>query len=393
MAYFRPSIDADGIHIPTYDDILSYLMDQYRSIFGDDVYLGEDSKDYQFISVLAKALDDYAALSVDAYNARSPIYATGDSLDVLCTLVGITRNPAESGEASLTLTGENGTVVSSGSKVVDSDGGLWTIEESVTIASGTATATAIKDDPGAYKLMAGSISSIYTPIVGWTGVSNTTTGTVGKDVETDADLRARMQRTLISKATFNIVSVENALMNVSGVTDVKIFVNNTDEDDEHDIPSHSICAFVGGGADQDIANTIFNTKAPGIGTYGTTTMTVVDPYGENNSVSFMRATPLSAQFYLTGVVYDLRTDLDILKANITDAVASYLNNLEIGESVIINKLYNVVYSVSGASSLSISSLYMTGTQGTKTDVFVVDWDEKVSVDPSTGISLTITNPE
>ena len=90
MAYFRPSIDADGIHVPTYDDILENLITQYRMIFGDDVYIGVDSKDYQLLSVFAKALDDYAALAVDAYNARSPLYATGDALDVLCSLVGIT---------------------------------------------------------------------------------------------------------------------------------------------------------------------------------------------------------------------------------------------------------------------------------------------------------------
>ena len=392
MAYFRPSVDADGIHIPTYDDILSYLTEQYKSIFGDDVYLGIDSKDYQLLSVFAKTLDDFAALSVDCYNARSPLYATGDSLDVLCTIVGITRNPATHGEAEITLTGIDDTVVEAGSKVIDKDGGLWTITEDVTIASGTATAEVTKDEAGAYKLIADSISSIYTPVVGWSGVSNTTIGTVGSNVETDAELRVRMQRSLISKATFNIVAIENAIWDIFGVTNVKIFVNDTDTTDDNGIPSHSICAFVKGGDDQEIADAIFNTKSPGIGTYGTTTETVIDAYGNENSVSFMRATEVEASVSLTGIVYDLRTDVDILKANIKSAVASYLNNLDIGESVTINRLYNVVYSVTGAESLSISALSMTGTQGTKTDTFVIDWDEKVTVDES-DITLTITNPD
>ena len=94
MAYFEPSIDAEGIHIPTYDDIMEYLIAQYKAIFGDDVYIKEDTKDYQLLSVFAKCMDDYAALVVDSYNARNPNYATGDSLDLLLPLVSMRRREA-----------------------------------------------------------------------------------------------------------------------------------------------------------------------------------------------------------------------------------------------------------------------------------------------------------
>ena len=91
MAYFEPSIDADGIHIPTYDDVLENLITEYKNIFGEDVYLGVETPDYQLLSMFAKHLDDMYAICVDAYNARNPDYATGNSLDLLLPLNGMSR--------------------------------------------------------------------------------------------------------------------------------------------------------------------------------------------------------------------------------------------------------------------------------------------------------------
>lgn len=39
MAYFAPYIDDSGLHIPTYQDIMDYLEEQVRLIFGNDIYL------------------------------------------------------------------------------------------------------------------------------------------------------------------------------------------------------------------------------------------------------------------------------------------------------------------------------------------------------------------
>ena len=91
MAYFEPYIDAEGVHIPTYDDVLGYLIERYRAIFGSDVYLGEETPDYQMLSVFAKCLDDNSAMIVEAYNARNPLYASGNSLDTIVELAGIIR--------------------------------------------------------------------------------------------------------------------------------------------------------------------------------------------------------------------------------------------------------------------------------------------------------------
>ena len=380
MAYFRPSIDADGIHIPTYDDILSYLIEQYKSVFGNDVYLGIDSKDYQMLSVFAKAMDDFAALAVDAYNARSPLYATGDSLDVLCTLVGITRYPAEKAVASIHVVGVADTVIPSGSKVVDVDGGLWSTSEDVTIGDGGASVGIVKDEAGEYKLVEGSISTIYTPVIGWFGVSNETIGTVGKDVENDEELRARMRRTLVTKAYTNEISIGNAVMNVDGVDKVQVCVNNSDDTDDRGIPAHSICVLVNGGDSHEIAEEIFANKAPGIGTYGSVSESVTDAYGNAVTVNFSRVTMDDIMIYVVGTVYDSRVDVDSLRERIKSAIFDYVGGLDVGESLVVNRLYPVIYSAAGISSLDITDLYLLVSGEEIRTRYDIDWDEKISLE-------------
>ena len=50
MAYFAPFVDDAGLHIPTYIDIRDDLIAQYKTIFGEEIYLDNDSQDYQMIA-------------------------------------------------------------------------------------------------------------------------------------------------------------------------------------------------------------------------------------------------------------------------------------------------------------------------------------------------------
>lgn len=83
MAYFKPYIDGTGYHYPTYNDIRDDMMDRFRQIYGQDIYLGNDSQDYQMISIFAlKIYDTFQAVELD-YNNRSPKTAIGTALDAL----------------------------------------------------------------------------------------------------------------------------------------------------------------------------------------------------------------------------------------------------------------------------------------------------------------------
>ena len=114
MAYFKPYIDGSGLHIPSYLDIRDNLTEQFKSIYGQDIYLGNDSQDYQMISIFASMLYDTAQLLQIVYNNRSPKTAVGTALDSIVKLNGIKRKSASYSTVQLTLTGQIGTVVSNG---------------------------------------------------------------------------------------------------------------------------------------------------------------------------------------------------------------------------------------------------------------------------------------
>ena len=112
--YFSPSVDSTGFHAPTYSDILNYLLISYKNIYGQDVYLGNDASDYQWISVIAdKIYDVLATLQLD-YNNRSVLTAVGTALDGLVKSNGITRKAATYSTCTVTCTGIAGTVIASG---------------------------------------------------------------------------------------------------------------------------------------------------------------------------------------------------------------------------------------------------------------------------------------
>ena len=68
MAYFPPYIDYAGMHMPTYEECLSSLMESYRAIYGQESELSESVPDYQLLSVIARSLDDASALVLSAFN-------------------------------------------------------------------------------------------------------------------------------------------------------------------------------------------------------------------------------------------------------------------------------------------------------------------------------------
>ena len=100
MSYFAPYIDGTGLHMPTYEDRLSDLVSAYRSIFGIDAEMSEAVPDYQLLSVFAKALDDTSALVLQAYNSRNPLYASGNALDLLLPMYGLSRQTGEDDAAA-----------------------------------------------------------------------------------------------------------------------------------------------------------------------------------------------------------------------------------------------------------------------------------------------------
>lgn len=342
MAYFQPYIDDSGIHIPTYTDIVEYLVGQAQAIFGADVYLENDSQDYQWISINARAISDAHQALVIAYNQRDPRAAIGAGLSGLVRVNGIGRNPATYSNCVVKVSGTSGTTITGGI-AMDVSGIQWYLPPTVTIpALGYIYATAICAVPGAITALTGDINMIVTPTFGWDAVINEQAATRGAEIETDAALRARQKVSTSLPSRSILEGTLGAILDLQGVTRARVYENDTNITDSDGIPGHTIAPVVEGGDSDDIANDIYYKKNPGCGTYGSETVNVTDSYGNVTPIQF--TIPTYVDVAVTITIKMLSGYSSAYADNIKAALVSYLNSLNIGEDVVNSSLWQAALS-------------------------------------------------
>lgn len=383
MPYFMPYLDESGIHAPTYQDRLQALMEQYRTIFGQDIYLGEDTQDYQLLSLFAKAMDDMTALLIDVYNARNPAYATGNSLDMLMPLSGIKRMGATCSTVMLTLTGTPGAVLPAGMQAKDSSGSVWRIPGTVTIdGSGTAKAAATCTTAGARQAPPHTITRIDTPTAAWLAVTNEAAASAGRDVETDAALRERRNLSVSIPSRSILEGIRASVLNLPGVTRVAVVENTGSAADTNGLPPHSFCVVAEGGADQEIARTIYLKKAPGVGTHGTTSAVYTDVYGGQNTIRFSRpeTVPMTVKIKIRKLA---GWNDEIIGRAIPEAVVSTIRKLKIGEGFIVTSLYAAILDLeeNGAHSFAVTGITAsTAAQGETGDTVNAAYNQQLTAE-------------
>ena len=304
MPYFAPYIDGTGLHMPTYEDRLSDLVSAYRSIFGIDAEMSESVPDYQLLSVFAKALDDTSALVLQAYNRRNPLYASGNALDLLLPMYGLSRQ-----------TGED-----------------------------------------------------------------------------DAAARGRISAALAAKGAGSIDAVSAAVKAAKWVRDAKVYENDTDATDARGIPAHSLAAVIYAGDGPSVAKAIWDTKAPGIGTYGNTSDVFTDGDGNEHRIYFTRAITRRIYAYMT-IRRLAGCNESAVSAAVTAAVNEYINNgLGVAEPLIIPRLYAVAYNADPelAKTFAVADIF-ANIQGESTytrEEISCPWNGKVSILASGGLTIT-----
>ena len=151
-------------------------------------------------------------------------------------------------------------------------------------------ATFLSLETGPVPCAAGALTQIVSPVSGWETITNGAAGTIGADMESDADLRARRKASLYQGSGY-INSMYRALYYVPNLKSAYIYENKTANSETTDgitIPAHSLYIVADGGTDSAVAQAIFNTKSAGCGLSGTTTATAYDDDGREYSVSFNR---------------------------------------------------------------------------------------------------------
>lgn len=386
-------IDSTGYHFVDYPTFLNWIQTAYQGIYGEDVYLGADSQDGQFLAVLAKAFYDTSALGAATYNSFSPSTAQGIGLSRNVKINGLNRGIPTFSTVTLTIVGVANTVITNG---IASDilGQQWALPASVTIPGGgtidvTATSTVIGDitaEPS-------TVTTVFTPTLGWQSVTNAGSATAGAPVESDAALRVRQAVSTSIPAQTVFDATLGAVSNLSGVTKVQGYENVTDSTDGNGLPPHSICVVVAGGDSTDICQTILDYKTPGTNTYGTTTETVYDAKGMPLAISYQPAVAatIGVQIVITPNANYSSNFIPLIQAAVAAVINATLIGGGVSEAVLYTTLFAPAYlngAVQGTSYTVISiELNKNGGSFSAGNV-ALDFDEEAVCNPSTDISVT-----
>lgn len=332
------TITAEGISAPDYQAILTAITGYFRQIYGTDAYLDPDGKDGQMVALVALAVHDANNTAIAVYNSFSPGTAETDALTRNVKINGIRRKGATNSTVDLLLTGTAGTTITNGS-VRDDNSIIWNLPAAVTVGvDGTVVVTATCASSGAVAALAGTVTGINTPTRGWASVTNPTAATVGSPAESNSTLRIRQAQSVALPALTPFDAVDGALANIAGVTRHKLYENDTHAVDVNGLPPHSLSAIVDGGDATVIAQTLRGKKGQGVSTYGKTSVSVPDKYGNPNTISFSRPEDVPVFVGITLQVFIGYTTQ--VGEQIKQAVADYINSLKIGDNVLLSRIYS-----------------------------------------------------
>lgn len=374
MSYVAPYIDAAGLHLNTYTDIETALTDSAKSIFGQDIYLDNDSQDMQWISTVARMIYDAEQMCALAYNNESPQTAIGVSLDNLVQLNGIARNPATYSTVSVALQGNPGMVIAAG-VVYDDNGYLWDLPPNTQIGDdGVVTVTAICETAGAITADVGTIQGISTIQYGWNAVYNPAAATPGTPVETDTALQTRQSDSVALPSQTVLDGILAAVGSVDGVTQVAGYENDTPNADSNGIPANSTAIIAVGGDNTAIAEQIAYHKTLGSPTYGTTAVPITSDALAVLTINFSR--PAAATISVAMTVIPLAGYTSTVQDTAITDVQNYINALQIATSVYASSLIAAALSASNkAPSFSISALTVSKNGGTPGASASIAWNE------------------
>lgn len=198
-----------------------------------------------------------------------------------------------------------------------------------------------------------SLSEIETPVFGLDSTINPGSGIVGRNRETDAELRARREIEIQTAGEATVGAIQSAISNITGVEAAIVFYNNSSIIDIDGRPPHSVEVVVQGGDDEDIAQQLFETVAAGIGYFGDVTENAVDSEGFTHIVKFSRPT-----------IVDLLLEVDLTVDSVAfpsdgntqaaEAFKTYIDSLSIGQDVIT--IPKLLCALTGIPSLGLEEI-------------------------------------
>lgn len=381
----EPGLSDAGLVVPRLADFLELIRDDYEAATELDIDWDADLVLGSLTAIVSQRLDQLSEALQAVYDGTDERAATGVQLSNLAQLVGVTRKVATRGQATLTLTGTPGTIVTEG-KIAEGGGSdgraRWVISEDVTIGvGGTVDVVAVAEQPGrilALGLPNPEITRIVTPVPGWTSVTNAAAASAGLDAETDAALRVRRAQSILRSAGIGLAAIRSKLLALSYVEGAAVLDNPDNEGKVIEgiaMPAHSVLAVVLPAtltSDQqaEILRVLYTSTAPGTRFAGTdVTGTVTGADGFEKDVSFDLGTEVPANIVVS---YTMATGYSVADASAAHQrlVEDYEATLGLGDPLTQLAIAALAFGIPGVLGMTAEINGSPNLQATVTEKIV-----------------------
>ncbi len=373
-----------GVTLPSTQDIRQDIGEKIQQAFQtspDEPLLNIEpsSPMGQVLDLIVSEIEAKNAEIIFLSNMVNPVTATGKFLDALASLYGLDRKISEPTVVNCKLTGLKGTVIPYGAIAQDSQGNQYRHSNAsgAKIAdNGTVLTTFTAIEHGPLEVASGAVNKIVTTIAGWDSITNPTAGIIGRDEETDSELRNRMIESYAINATGYVEAIQANLAALDGVLDVRVLENPNNTSIEKfgvTINPHSILISIVGGEDEEIAKTIYQRKDAGCGTTGDYQVSYTDENFYNATYTYNIVRPESQALKIKVTFFGSSMNPTeknlVIQSLINDVTGGGVNDrVSLASTVYASRFYSAIQSSTTAPIASIEVALGSGTFGSSVQI-------------------------
>lgn len=329
----------NGLQTATAPELLQDLETAFRAIYGEDVLLDSSTPDGQWLNILVQKGVDVRGLLMQLYNSFNPDNTQGAVLDQRCALNNVFRKAGTFTTVDVTIVTDRELTLqglddqynnpeATGFTIQDNEGNRFILVNTTELSVGSNECRFRSEQLGQVIVAPHTLTVPVTIVLGVISVDNDTSGSLGEDEESDANLKIR-RRQSVSIGSFGYLNgLQGALLQLDGVNDAKVYENYTSSTDENETPGHCIWVVMDGGATDEIAQTIYSKKCPGTNMRGNITYDITTPAQTTFTAKWDNVT--DEDFYIKFNIKPIATGISF---NL-DAIKAYIQNnidLKIGE--------------------------------------------------------------
>ena len=383
-----------GVIVPDTSSTKADVEGEYKSIFGADLIVDDESPEGLIINAEVEQRDALAKNNADLANQINPNEAEGVFLDAIFSLTGSERQDGLPSTFTTppTVTGTNGTLIPAGSRAESVSGDIFETTADVTIGgSGTEAVQFQSIVDGAIQVGVGELNKILDDVLGWETVNNTVAASPGREEQSDQAARLFRRQTLALQGRSTPEAVFSNVRAVDDVVSLSFRENVTSAVaviDGLTMPPHSVYVCADGGIDADVAQALLESKTAGADWHNGESSTpvnetITEPVsGQDYDVKFDRPDTVATEAaFIVSAGASITDPVQAVK----DAVLAYANGEIPGEEGFVVGADVSPFELAGAVTVLYPAIQVRSVQVAKlgdplsTNTLIIELFEKATI--------------